>query len=348
MRQRADLIAIDFRSDLVAPTAAPVIAAMVEAASTVDGIYGVEQWTQRMERDLTGLFEREVRVFPVSSGTAGNALALAALNRLRGAVYCHEEAHIVTSEGGSVEFFAPGARLVTLAGEHGRIVAERLNAILSATDSGNPGRVMPSVLSLTQATEAGTLYPVEAVAKLCDVAHRYGLKVHMDGARFANVVAALGMSPAALTWKLGIDVLVFGFIKNGGASADVIVAFDEGASESLPHLVKRAGQTAGKMRLQAATIDAALTEGRWLEWARHANAMARRLGEAIASRPGLRLAHPVEVNEVFAHIPPTQQQRLVCGGVRFTSWRAPDMVRFVTHHATTPDDVARVATVLSS
>ena len=337
---------MDFRSDLVAPTAAPVIAAFVEAASSVDGIYGAELRTQRIERDLAGLFERNVRVFPVSSGTAGNALALAALNRQRGAVYCHEAAHIVTSEGGSVEFFAPGARLVTVAGEHGRIAAEHLDAILSATDKGNPGWMKPCVLSLTQATEAGTLYAIEVVAELCDVAHRHALKVHMDGARFANAVAALGVSPAALTWKLGIDVLVFGFIKNGGAFADLIVAFDEEASESLAHLVKRAGQTAGKMRLQAASIEAALAEGHWLEWARHANAMARRLGEAIASRPGLRLAHPVEVNEVFAHIPATRQQDLARSGVRFTPWRAPDMVRFVTHHATTPDDVAHLATVL--
>ena len=339
---------MDFRSELVAPAAAPVLAAMVEAASAVDGIYGGEQWTQRMQSALTALFERELRAFAVSSGTAGNALALAALNPLRGAVCCHEEAHILTSEGGSVEFFAPGARLVTLAGEHGRIGADRLEALLAATDRGNPGRVPPYVLSLTQATEAGTLYPAEAVASLCDVAHRHGLKVHMDGARFANAAAAAGSSPAALTWKLGIDVLVFGFIKNGGASADVIVAFDEGAAASLPHLVKRAGQTAGKMRLQAATVGAALAEGRWLEWARHANSMARRLGEAIAARPGLRLAHPVEINEVFAHIPPSVQQRLVRGGVRFSAWRAPDMVRFVTHHASTPAGVDAVAALLAS
>jgi threonine aldolase len=340
-------MAVDFRSELVAPAAPPVVAAIVDAASTIDGIYGADDRTQRMERGLSALFERGLRALPVSSGTGGNALALAALNPQRGAICCHDEAHIVTSEGGSVEFFTPGARLVTLPGEHGRITPERLDALLSATDKHNPGRMKPSVLSLTQATEAGTVYQVEAVAELCDVAHRHGLKVHMDGARFANVVGALGLSPAALSWRLGVDVLVFGFIKNGGALADVIVAFDEGASELLPRLLKRAGQTAGKMRLQAAMIEAALKDGLWLEWARHANAMAHRLGDAIASQPGLRLAHPVEVNEVFAHVPVTRQQELARRGVRFSSWRAPDAVRFVTHHATTPDEVAYVATCLA-
>jgi threonine aldolase len=338
---------MDFRSDLVAPVAAPVIAAIVEAASASDGIYGAEERTRRMERNLVALFGRDVRAFPVASGTAGNALALAALNRQRGVVYCHEEAHIATSEGGAVEFFAPGARLVTLAGEHGRISAERLDAVLSAADRGDAGCMQPAVLSLTQATEAGTLYTAQAVAELCDIAHRHGLKVQMDGARFANAVARLGLGPAALSWELGVDVLVFGFIKNGGAFADVIVAFDESAAAALPHLVKRAGQTAGKMRLQAASIDAALEQGRWLAWARHANAMATRLGEAVAAQPGLRLAHAVQVNEVFAHIPVTHQQKLARAGVPFTAWDAPDIVRFVTHHATAPEDVASVAALLA-
>jgi threonine aldolase len=338
---------MDFRSDLVAPAAAPVIAAIAEALAATDGIYGAEEGTRRMQLSLVALFGRDIRAFPVASGTAGNALALAALNPRRGAVYCHEDAHIVTSEGGSVEFFAPGARLVTLPGEHGRISTERLDAALAAADSGNTGRMRPAVLSLTQATEAGTVYATQALAELCDVAHRHGLKVHMDGARFANAVAALGVSPAALSCELGIDVLVFGFIKNGGAFAEMIIAFDESASESLPHLVKRAGQTVGKMRLQAAMIDAALEQGRWLEWARHANAMARRLGEAIAAQPGLRLAHPVEVNEVFARIPAACQQKLARRGVRFSPWRAPDIIRFVTHHATTAEHVALVATLLA-
>src|SRR6185312_1799022 len=239
-------------------------------------------------------------VFPVATGTAANALALAALTPPWGAIYCHEAAHIQSDECGAPEFFAAGAKLLPLAGEDAKLMPATVEAAL--LERGVVHHVQPSALSISQATEAGTLYRPAEIAALGALARRHGLALHMDGARFANAVAALGCAPADLTWRAGVDALSFGATKNGALAAEAVIFFDPAKAADLAYRRKRAGHLFSKMRFLSAQLDAYLADGLWLRNARHANAMAARLGQGLARLPGARLVHPVEANEVFVEL----------------------------------------------
>ena len=293
----------DFRSDNVAGAAPEVVDALALAARGTAAAYGGDDWTERLKAQVAALFETEVAVFPVATGTAANSLALASMTPPFGAVYCHEEAHINVDECGAPELFTGGAKLVGLKGAAGKLTPDALDSSLAGAGIGVVHRVQPAALSLSQATEAGTVYTPAEVAALAEVANRAGLAVHMDGARFANAVARLGCTPAEMTWKAGVDVLSLGGTKGGCFAAEAVVVFNPALADDLGFLRKRGGHLLSKMRFVSAQMEAWLASGLWLRLARHANAMADRLAAGLAAVPGAEIAFPVEANELFVRLP---------------------------------------------
>jgi len=328
---------MNFASDNVTGVSPEIMAALAAANSGTAMPYGADAISQRLEARFAEIFEHEVTVFPVPTGTAANALALATLTPPWGAIYCHEEAHIATDECGAPEFFSAGAKLVALPGEHGKldpaIVAERL------TGQGVVHNVQPAALSLSQETEAGTLYRADEIAALAELARRHGIALHMDGARFANAVAGLGCAPAAITWRAGIDVLSFGATKNGALAAEAVVFFDKAKAETFAFRRKRAGHLLSKQRFVSAQLEAYLEGDLWLRNARHANAMAARVGAGLARLPGTRLLHPVEGNEVFVALPEKAIAVLASAGFGFYRWGNEPVIRLVTAFDTKAGDV---------
>lgn len=307
---------MNFASDNAAGVAPQILAALATVNSGHLLAYGNDRITRQVQDRLSALFERPVAAYLVGTGTAANALALAHLSPLWGAVLCHREAHIVTSEAGAPEFFGGGLKLVTLDGDGCKITPEILITALDGAEWGGPHHVTPSVLSLTQVTEAGTIYQPADVRTLADMAHARGMAVHMDGARFANAVAALGVSPAEASWKLGVDVLSFGATKGGALAAEAVIFFDPARAAGMDERRKRAGHLISKHRFVAAQFDAFLADGLWLELARHANAMARRLGQGLAAA-GMEPVWPVDANLVFALLPAAAHARLSKAGAGY-------------------------------
>jgi threonine aldolase len=292
----------DFRSDNVGGVAPELLESIVAASRGTAAPYGDDDWTRRMVRRFSEVFERPVHVFPVATGTGANSVALAALANPYGAIYCHETAHINVYECGAPEFFT-GAKLVGLPGRDFRLEPAALDDALSLAGRGNPTRVQPFALNLTQPTDFGTLYTVEEVAALTAVAQRHGLRVHMDGARFANAIAALGCTPAEMTWRAGVDVLSLGATKNGAVNAEAVVVFDEALAASIPWRMKRGGQVLSKARFVSAQLERYLADDRWLERARRANELAAGLARRLTAIAGVVLVAPVQVNMLFLRMP---------------------------------------------
>lgn len=319
----------DFRSDNTAGAHPLVVEALARAAVGSTPSYGADPWTARLTERLSDLFETPVTVFPVATGTAANALSLAAVTPPWGAVLCHAESHINGDECGAPELQTGGAKLIGLPGADGKLVPDTVaQAILDAIP-GSVHRVQPAALSLTQATEAGTLYRLEEVQALSAVARANRLAVHMDGARFANAVAALGCSPAEITWRAGVDVLSLGATKGGALAAEAIVVFRPEIAETLAFRRKRAGHLFSKMRFLSAQLEAWLEDGLWLRLAAHANAMAARLAAGLAEVPGAEFAYPVEANEIFVRLPEPAIAALETAGFGFYRWDGP-LLRLVT------------------
>jgi len=332
------LTARSFTSDNTAGGAAEIVAAVAAAASGQAPPYGTDSWTLSARRRFTEIFDCDVDVLPVSTGSAANALSLAALTPPCGSVLCHRDSHINNDECGAPEFFT-GAKLVALGGDHAKIDAEELHAAVHRK-VGDVHSVQPAVLSITQATETGAVYTPAEIGQLARIAKHAGLRVHMDGARLANAVAALGCRPAELTWLAGVDMLSFGAIKNGGMTADAIVVFDRSLTTELSFRAKRAGQLAAKMRFAAAQLDAYLADDLWLCNARHANAMTARLEEGLRSIPGIRIVGTPQANLIFCRLPQQIIDGLLDQGYEFYHGRwEPGVVRFVTSFATTTRDV---------
>lgn len=339
---------MNFTSDNWAGASPRVQQALLEACQRTLPAYGADPITAALNGQVAELFQHEAVVFPVTTGTAANALALATLCPPTGAVFAHEEAHIVEDECGAPEFFSGGARLVPVPGRHGKLDARHLEAAVARFPDQTRFQT-PMVLSLTQATEAGTLYTPAEIIALSAWAHGRGMTVHMDGARFANAVAALDVPPAELTWRAGVDVLSLGGTKAGALMAEAVVFFDSGHVRDFDRRRKRAGQAVSKARLISAQMLALLEDGHWLDLARHANRMARRLGDGLASA-GRRLAAPVEVNEVFPVLPQAVAERLSRAGAAYYPWPAragealapgETLVRLVTSWSTTAEEVDR-------
>lgn len=310
----------NFCSDNVTGAAPEILEALARANAGAAMPYGADDWTRRVEARLQEVFETGCRAFPVATGTAANALGLSLLTPPYGAVYCHEEAHVNVDECGAPELFSGGAKLVALPGAHGKLAPATLTGALAAAGAGDQHHVQPAALSLTQASEAGTVYQVDEVAALAEIAHGHGLGVQMDGARFANALVTLGCSPAEATWKAGVDVLAFGATKNGALAAEAVVVFRPELAEDFVYRRKRAGHLFSKMRFLSAQLEAYLEEGLWLGLAGRANASARRLAEGLAAVPGVELVHPVEANEIFCRLPEALADGLAAEGFGFYRW----------------------------
>ncbi len=307
--------------------------------------YGDDPWTARACDLIRELFETDCEVFFVFNGTAANSLALSAACRPYHAVMCHELSHIGRDECGAPEFFSGGAKLWALPGEHARLSPERVDAAVRSHFKLHSSK--PAALSLTQATECGTVYRPAEIAALSEVARRHGLKVHMDGARFANAVASTNASPRQLTWDSGVDLLSLGLTKNGGLCAEAIVVFDLALAQELDYRIKQGGQLASKMRFQAASWIGLLGDGAWLRHARHANAMAARLAAALEPMPATRLLHPREANGVFIDLPPQAIESMHARGWHFYVFEAATGCRLMCSWDTTPGDIDSFAADLA-
>jgi threonine aldolase len=348
---------MNFASDNAAGMAPAIRDAILRAGEGHAPGYGDDDGTRRLERRFAELFEREVAVFLVSTGTAANALAVAQLSPPWGAVLCHDESHLATDECGAAEFFGGGLKLIGLSGAAGKITAAALADALDRRLWGPPHHVTAAVLSLTQATEAGTVYRAGEVQDLAAVAHARGLAVHMDGARFANALARTNATPAEATWKAGVDALSFGATKGGALAAEAVILFDPGRAAGMAERRKRAGHLLSKHRFLAAQMEAYLDGDLWLTLARHANAMADRLAGRLAAG-GLGPVWPVEANEIFVHLPRALDARLRAAGARYYPWSTGSLpqaagggvdavlVRLVTSFATTPEEVDRFAAIV--
>lgn len=338
---------MNFASDNVYGVDPRVLQAMVDAnARLTDVSYGHDDGAAQVEARLSSIFEREVRAFLVVNGTGANSLALAALCPAYGSVLCHEGSHINTDECNAPELFTGGAKLIALPGAQGKLAPATVAAKLASFVHGEHG-AKPSALSLTNATELGTTYSPAEVRALADVVKPRGLKLHMDGARFANALVALGCTPAELTWKAGVDVLSFGGTKNGGLLLEAVVFFDTALADDFLFLRKRAGQLVSKGRYLSAQMMAYLEDDVWLANAARANRLARVLAEGLSHSNRMRLSNPVQANEVFVVMPRALLTTLQAAGAVFYDWPvdglAADEVhcRFVLSFATPEADVDR-------
>jgi threonine aldolase len=319
---------IDYRSDNTGQAAPQILEALLRANRDTALGYGADEWTAALQQHFSDLFETAVRVFPVATGTAANALSLAAISPSWGIVYCNEAAHINTSEANAAGFFGGGLKLVPVAGEHGRISAERLAEAVAAIAPGQLHRGQPAAVNLTQASDLGTVYSLAEIGAVAEAAKARGLRLHMDGARFANAVARLGCSPAEASWRAGIDIMSFGATKNGGALCDAIVVFAPELVDGLAVQLRRAGQVWSKMRFASAQLLAYVENGLWLDMARSSNMIAARIAAGLAGIPGARLLAPVEVNEIFLELPGAVMDALDADGFGFYR-RSKTLARFV-------------------
>lgn len=343
---------MDFTSDNAAGAAPEILAALAQANHGTAASYGADDVTARVKTRLCDVFEREVEIFPVVTGTAANALSLAALTPPHGAVVCHELAHVHLDECGAPEMFSGGAKLLPVGGEGAKIDPAALAAVLDAYPAGVVHHVQPAALTLTQSTELGAVYSQSEIGTLVEIARGRLLHIHMDGARFANALVRLDCAPADITWKAGIDIMSFGATKNGALAAEAVVVFNPGIARDLAFRRKRAGHLLSKMRFLSAQLEAYLAGDLWLRLARHANAMTERLASGLADVPGASLRTTPEANEIFVRLPAAAITRLKDAGARFHPWPMPGdnaearTVRLVTSFQTAPGEVDRFLALL--
>jgi threonine aldolase len=345
---------MNFASDNGAGVAPQILDAIVASSKVNAPAYGADDYTARAQALLSETFETKVAAFLAATGTAANALALSALVNPWEAVFCHEEAHIHDDECGAPELFTAGAKLVGIAGEGGKITPEGLRETLDRFPRGLVKSFQPGALSLSQATEAGTIYSVSEVSELSSIARRNGIGVHMDGARLANALVSAKATPADMTWRAGVDILTLGATKNGALACEAVVFFDQGRAKNFAFQRKRGGQTLSKGRFLGAQMEAYLADGLWLRLAERANASARRLARGLEATPNVRLAWPTAANEVFVVAPTAMVARWRAAGAMFHEWStrsvAPEralrngetLVRLVTSFETASSEIDRL------
>lgn len=346
-----------FASDNWAGVHPGIAQRLTEEASGFSAAYGSSELDHKIEQKFNDLFEREVAVFFVATGTAANALALASVNRPGGVSFCHREAHMIEDECGAPEFFTHGARLAPVDGQNGKIDPQKLESEIARFPPDFVHAGQPMAVSITQATEIGTVYQTHEIRAIATVAKNHGLPLHMDGARFANALVALDLSPAEMTWKAGVDIISFGATKNGCWCAEALVFTVPKMAQDLPYIRKRAAQLFSKTRFVACQFDAYLSGGLWLDLARDANAMANRLQQGIAGSKNARLAWQTDANEVFCILNRADSERLQRHGAIFHEWNPPRsmrnlvgddelLVRLVTSFVTEPEQVDRFVDLL--
>lgn len=320
----------------------PKVMEAIAAADQMDTAYDGDRWSKALDGRLSELFGTEVEVLWVPTGTAANCLALAALCPPYGGVVCHRDSHIQNDEGGAPEFYTHGAKLMLADGEGAKLTPDTIRSVIDAI-ANDVHRVQPHAVSITNATEYGRVYNPDEVAAIGQLARERGLGFHMDGARFANAVARLGCTPAALTWQSGVDALSFGFVKNGAMSAEALVFFKPGLADATRRRRKRAGLLMSKGRYLAAQVLAMVENDLWIANGALANACAERLAGAA----GERLVYPVEANEVFLRATPEEAARLRAQGFDFYDW-AEGEIRLVTAWDTNGHHVARLADAIAA
>ena len=331
----------NFRSDNETPVAPAIMQALLDANQGNAWAYADDDWSMRLNPVFSELFRSEVSVLPVSTGTVANSIALAAVTPPWGSVFCHTGAHIYGDECGAPEFFGNGLRLVPIAGKDGKLAPAALEKAVNDNEGHGVHSYKPTVLSLTNATEAGTVYSIDEVRALCDAAHALGLHTHMDGARFGNAIASLGCHPAEVTVEAGIDMLSFGASKNGCMAAEALVFFKQPQwVETAERLRKRSGHLLSKMRYVSAQLLAYLENDRWLDMARHANRQAAKFAEAVENHAEARLEYPVQANEVFLNWTKRGFDHLESQGIQLGLWPGrDDLARFVFGHSTSDEEV---------
>jgi len=330
-----------FFSDNAAP-AHPRVLDAIAAANLLDTAYDGDDWSQRLDGAFSDLFGTEVRAFWVTTGTAANCLALAALCPPYRAILCHRDAHIEVDEAGAPGFFTGGAKLVLLEGAGAKVTPGIVTAACGRIRD-DVHQVQPGALSITNATEYGLVYRAAEVAALGELAKRRGLAFHMDGARIANALATTGENLADVTWRAGVDALSFGFVKNGGLNAEMLILFRTELADEIAVRRKRAGHLLSKGRFLAAQVLAMIEDELWLENARAANASA----QVIAGAAPSRLVHPVEANEIFLNVSSDEAEQLRSQGFDFYEW-GPGEIRFVTSWDQQGEAVERLASAIAA
>jgi threonine aldolase len=341
---------MNFASDNAYGALPEIWSALQAADHGAELAYGNDPITHGLTARFGELFEREVTVFPVLTGTAANALALACLTPPFGAVLCHKDSHIMTSECGAPEFFS-GAKLIGLDGADGKVTPQTIAEGLTGLD-GSVHSVQPKVVSLSQASEWGTVYTPSELTAISEMARAKGLKLHMDGARFANAMAYLNCSPADATWRCGVDVLCFGATKAGALAAEAVIFFDKALAQEFAFRRKRGGHLASKMRFVSAQLEAMLKDDLWRRSAAQANSVAGRIARALEQVPGIEMVAPVETNMVFARMPVEKAAQLRAGGAVFYDWLPAQngklVARIATAFATPEEHVAKFIALAKS
>jgi len=325
-----------------AAAAHPKVMEAIAAANRVDTAYDGDALSERLDDAFSELFETEVRAFWVTTGTAANCLALAALCPPYRSIFCHRDAHIEVDEAGAPGFFTGGAKLNLLEGEGAKFTVDVVAAACERIRA-DVHQVQPAAISITNATEYGLVYRAAEVAALGRFAKDRGLAFHMDGARFANALATTGESPADMTWRAGVDALSFGFVKNGGLNAEALVLFRPELADEIAVRRKRAGHLLSKGRYLAAQILAMLEDGLWLDNARVANAAAQTLAQAAPRR----LTYPVEANEIFLKVSSAEAESLRMAGFDFYDW-GPGEIRLVTSWDQRGEEIERLTSAIAA
>ena len=344
---------MNFASDNVYGVDPRIMQAMVDANQGTDVSYCHDDGSKETETRLSQIFEKEVKAFLVVNGTGANSLALSAMCPSFGGVICHESAHINTDECNAPELFTGGAKLITLSGEGAKITPDAITERIKQFVHGEHGAKL-SALSITNATELGTVYTPAEIKALAAVVKPQGMKMHMDGARFANALVGLGCTPAEMTWKAGIDVLSFGGTKNGGMLLEAVVFFDTSLADDFLYRRKRAGQLISKSRFISAQMNAYLQDEVWLANAKRANDLAQTLAHGLQQSNRITLSNPVQANEVFAFMPRSMFEKTQEQGAHFYEWPmtgTPDdevHCRFVLSFATPEKDVDRFVTLIKA
>jgi len=340
---------MDFASDNVYGVDAAIMEAMARANTGTAASYAGDEITARVEKQFNEVFEREVKVFLLTTGTAANCLALSTMVPPYGAIFCHGFAHISADECGAPEFFTGGAKLMGLDGVAGKITPKMVKDSLAGFIRAEHDP-KPAAISITQSSELGTVYSLDEVQAFGELARAKNLRLHMDGARFANALVSLDCSPAEMTWQAGVDALSFGATKNGAMMVEAVVFFDDKLAVDFEHRRMRAGQLLSKNRFLAAQMEAYLSNDLWLNNARHANEMAARLAGGLSAASDIRLGVDCQANEVFAIMPRATHDVLAKSDAVFHPWLASGsdtdtvgndeiMIRLVTSFQTTRDDV---------
>ena len=335
-----------FASDNYAGICPEAMEAMQVANAGFVSSYGDDQWTERACQHLREVFETDCQVFFVFNGTAANSLALASLCRSYHSVICHELAHVETDECGAPEFFSNGTKLLHVNGPDGKFDLEEVERVITRRSDIHYPR--PKVLSLTQATEVGTVYTPDEIKAASTLARKHGLRVQMDGARFANAVVSLDVAPADITWRSGVDVLCLGGAKNGMAIGEAVVFFDRELAHEFDYRCKQAGQLASKMRFISAPWSGMLEGGAWLKNASHANRCAALLEQSLAGIAEIRIMYPRQANSVFVEMPDAVIAALRTAGWHFYSFIGSGGARFMCSWQTTEQDVFQLVEAVKS